>query len=386
MFFCQHKRGVETPRTLVVTNDFPPRVGGVQQYVSNLVGNLPPDRVAVLAPNWPGWRRHDAALPFPVFRFPPTFLWPTRELARKVRIVANETEAEVVVFGHGLPLGLLGPDLAREGLPYIVLTHGTEYWFSLLLGTGEALHRATSLASRVTAISRFTGRVVRTAVPQPVPVSLLPPGVDTERFRPDVDGQPVRARYQLFDRPVVAGVSRLVRRKGQDVLIRAMATIRRRVPDAVLLVVGDGPDRERLRALADSQAPQHSVVFAGAVSDADLPSLYAAADVFAMPCRSRLAGLEVEGFGIVFLEAAASGRPVVAGDSGGAAEAVVDGETGLVVDGRHVGAVAEATAALLQDPVRAAAMGKSARARAERLFQWPRLTACLRAWLAEAAR
>jgi phosphatidyl-myo-inositol dimannoside synthase len=153
-----------------------------------------------------------------------------------------------------------------------------------------------------------------------------------------------------------------------------------------LLVVGDGPDRERLRSLADSQAPRHSVVFTGAVSDADLPSLYAAADVFAMPCRSRLAGLEVEGFGIVFLEAAASGRPVVAGDSGGAAEAVVDGETGLLVDGRHVGAVAEATAALLQDPVRAAAMGKAARARAERLFSWARLAACLRVWLAEAAR
>jgi phosphatidylinositol alpha-1,6-mannosyltransferase len=210
--------------------------------------------------------------------------------------------------------------------------------------------------------------------------------VDTDRFRPDVDGEPVRDRYGLFDRPLIVCVSRLVRRKGQDMLIRAMATIRRRVPDAVLLIAGDGPDRDRLRALADSDAPRHSVVFAGEVSDDDLPAVYAAADVFAMPCRSRFGGLEVEGFGIVFLEAAASGRAVVAGDSGGAAEAVVDGETGLVVDGRHVGAVAEATAALLQDPVRAEAMGKAGRARAERSFSWPRLTASLRAWLAEAAR
>jgi phosphatidylinositol alpha-1,6-mannosyltransferase len=377
---------MEAPRTLIVTNDFPPRVGGVQQFVSNLVTNLRPDRVAVLAPNWPGWREHDSALRFPVFRFPPRFLWPTRDLARKVRIVAAETEADVVLFGHGLPLGLLGPGLAREGLPYLVLTHGTEYWFALLPGTGEALHRATALASRVTAISRFTGRVVRTAVPQHVPVSLFPPGVDTDRFRPDVDGASVRSRYGLFDHPVIACVSRLVRRKGQDVLIRAMATIRRRVPDAVLLIAGDGPDRDRLRALAESDAPRRSVVFTGEVSDADLPAVHAAADVFAMPCRSRLGGLEVEGFGIVFLEAAASGRPVLAGDSGGAAEAVVDGETGLVVDGRHVGAVAEATAALLQDPVRAESMGKAGRVRAERLFSWPRLGACLRAWLAEAAR
>jgi phosphatidyl-myo-inositol dimannoside synthase len=369
----------------VITNDFPPRVGGVQQYVFNLVQNLPSDRVAVLAPNWPGWREHDAALGYPVHRFPPTFLWPTRELARRARIAAAEAEAEIVLLGHGLPLGLLGPGLARDGNPYVVLTHGTEYWFSLLPGTAEALYRATALASRVLAISRFTGRVVRTAVSDRVPVSLLPPGVDTEWFRPDIDGEPIRRRYGLSDRPVVACVSRLVSRKGQDTLIRAMPTLRRRIPDALLLIVGDGPDRERLRALAGSEAPPGSVVFAGQVDDADLPSLYAAADVFAMPCRSRLAGLEVEGFGIVFLEAAASGVPAVAGDSGGAAEAVVDGETGLVVDGRHVGAVAEAVAALLLDPVRAQAMGKAARARVERLFSWPRLAARLRTWLAEAA-
>ena len=183
---------MDVPRTLIVTNDFPPRVGGVQQYVFNVVQNMPPDRVAVLAPNWPGWREHDARLAYPVHRFPPSFLWPTRALARKARIVASETGAEVVLFGHGLPLALLGPDLERRGLPYVVLTHGTEYWFSLLPGTAEALGRATARASRVLAISRFTGRVVRTAVPAHVPVSMLPPGVDTERFRPDVDGEPTR--------------------------------------------------------------------------------------------------------------------------------------------------------------------------------------------------
>jgi phosphatidylinositol alpha-1,6-mannosyltransferase len=376
---------MEPPRTLVITNDFPPRVGGVQQYVFNLVQNLPPDRVSVLAPNWPGWREHDAGLQHQVHRFPPRFLWPTRDLARRARIAAAEAAADVVLFGHGLPLGLLGPDLAREGYPYVVLTHGTEYWFSLLPGTAEALYRATALASRVTAISRFTGRVVRTAVSDRVPVSLLPPGVDVERFRPDVDGEALRRRYGLSDRPVVLCVSRLVRRKGQDVLIGAMPTIRRRVPDSVLLIVGDGPDRERLGAMAERVAPPGSVVFAGQVDDADLPAVYGAADVFAVPCRSRFGGLEVEGFGIVFLEAAACGIPAVAGDSGGAAEAVVDGETGLVVDGRHGGAVAEAVAGLLSDPAGARAMGKAARARAERLFAWPGLAARLQRWLVEAA-
>jgi phosphatidylinositol alpha-1,6-mannosyltransferase len=164
-----------------------------------------------------------------------------------------------------------------------------------------------------------------------------------------------------------------------------MPAIRRREPDAALLIVGDGPDRVRLQALA-SDAPAGSVAFAGEVADADLPAYHAAADVFAMPCRSRLAGLEVEGFGIVFLEAAAAAKPAVAGDSGGAAEAVEDGETGLVVDGRHDGVVAEAVGALLANPQRSAAMGKAGRARVERLFTWPRLTGRLARWLAEASR
>ena len=375
---------MEVPRTLVVTNDFPPRVGGVQQYVFNLVSNLPTDRVAVLAPSWPGWREHDAALPFPVHRFPPTTLWPTRELARKARLVARETGAEVALFGHALPLGLLGPGLARDGIPYLVLTHGAEYWYSLLPGTGEALRRATLLASRVLAISTYTGRVVRTAVSPRVRVSLLPPGVDTERFRPDVDGEEIRRRYRLSDRPLLVCVSRLVRRKGQDVLIRAMPRIRRRVPDAGLLVVGDGPDRMRLERLA-AAAPGESVVLAGQVPDEELPAVYGAADAFAMPCRSRFGGLEVEGFGIAFLEAAASAVAAVAGDSGGAAEAVVDGETGLVVDGLHLDAVAEAAGGLLSDPVRASRMGKAARARAEEAFAWPRLAGVLARWLREAA-
>ncbi len=376
---------MEVPRTLIVTNDFPPRVGGVQQYVWNVAANLAPDRVAVLAPNWPGWREHDDALPFPVHRFPTTFLWPSRDLATKVRMVAREHRSEVVLFGHGLPLALLGPALAEDGIPYVVATHGTEYWLALAPGFHALLRTATSRARRVLAVSRFTGRVIRTAVPGDVPVSLLPPGVDTEWFRPDAPGaEEVRARHGLSERPLVVCVSRLVPRKGQDVLIRALPAIRRREPDAAMLIVGDGPDAARLRALAADHGP--GVTFAGQVPDADLPAYHAAADVFAMPCRSRLGGLEVEGFGIVFLEAAAAGRPVVAGDSGGAAEAVADGETGLVVDGRNPGTVAEAVAGLLATPARAEAMGKAGRARVERLFTWPRLTNGLAQWLAEASR
>jgi phosphatidylinositol alpha-1,6-mannosyltransferase len=240
----------------------------------------------------------------------------------------------------------------------------------------------------VLAVSRFTGRTIRSAVPRHVPLSLLPPGVDAERFRPGTPeaGDEIRRRHGIAaGRPLVVCVSRLVRRKGQDVLIEALPAVLRREPDAALLIVGGGPDRERLAQRA-AEAPPGAVAFAGEVSADDLSAYHAAADVFAMPCRSRLAGLEVEGFGIVFLEAAAAGRPAVAGDSGGAAEAVRDGETGLVVDGRHSGQVAEAIGALLADPHRADAMGKAGRDRVERRFTWPRLTGRLARWLAEASR
>jgi phosphatidylinositol alpha-1,6-mannosyltransferase len=372
---------VEIPRTLVLTNDFPPRVGGVQRYVHDLVRHLPPDRVTVLAPRWPGWRDFDAAQPFRVVRFPTTTLWPTGELAARARSLVRETRAHAVLFGHALPLGLLAPGLARLGVPSVMCTHGTEYWLAIMPGTASLLRRASAGASRVLAVSRYTGRVIRTAVPGRVPLSLLPPGVDAERFRPDAPGaEGIRRRHRIGERPLVVCVSRLVPRKGQDVLIRAMPAIRRRVPDARLLVVGGGPDAARVRALA-ADADPGTVVLADQVPDEELPAYHAAADVFAMPCRSRLGGLEVEGFGIVYLEAAASGRPCVAGRSGGAPEAVVDGETGLVVDGGHIGAVAEAVSALLADPGRAAAMGKAGRGRVEREFAWPALAERLAGWL-----
>ncbi|MBI4259389.1 MAG: glycosyltransferase family 4 protein [Actinobacteria bacterium] len=375
---------MDVPMTLVVTNDFPPRVGGVQQYVHNLVTHLPPDRVAVFAPRWEGWREFDSQQPFPVHRFAARTLWPTPEVATRVRDLIRETGAGVVLFGHALPLAMIGPGLARRGTPYVVATHGLEYWAALAPIAASALRFATSRAARVLSVSRYTGEVIRTAVPYSVPLSILYPGVDPEEFRPDLDGEEVRRRHRVFDRPLVVCVSRLVQRKGQDTLIRGMPMIRRRVPDATLLVVGDGPYRSRLESLAD-EAPRGSVVFAGEVRDEELPLYHAAADVFAMPCRTRKAGLEVEGFGIVFLEAAASGRAVVAGDSGGAAEAVLDGHTGLVVDGRQDGAVGEAVAALLADPDRSRLMGKEGRARVERSFAWASIADRLAYFLREAA-
>lgn len=357
------------PRVLVLTNDFPPRVGGVQQYVWNLVRFLPPDRVAVLAPNWPGWRAHDAAQPFAVHRWPTAFLWPTPDLARRVRQLAREHRADVVLFGHGLPLPLLAPGLASRGIPSVILTHGAELWMAKAPGFRWALRTGFASAREVTAVAEYTARALRPLVPRAVPLTLLPPAVDPDRFRPDVDGGDVRRRFRLEGRPVVLCVSRLVPRKGQDALIRGAGLVRSAVPDAALLIAGGGPHEAALRGLA-GKAPPGSVVFAGQISDAELPALYASCDLFAMPCRSRWGGLEVEGFGIVFLEAAAAGRAVVAGRSGGAGEAVEDEVTGLMVEGREPKAVALALVRLLRDPDATARMGRAGRGRVERSYAW----------------
>ncbi len=377
---------MDVPRTLLVTNDYPPRVGGIQRTLEALVRQLPPDRMAVVCPGAGREAgRFDADVPYRVLRQPEAFLWPTSELARRVEAAVRETGAEVILFGATYPLALLGPRLAKAGVPYLAAAHGFEYWLSIAPGTHSAMRYATSRATRVPVMcSAFIARTVRTAVPKHVPVSVLYPGADADVFRPDLPTEDLRDRHGLGDRPLVVCVSRLVARKGQDVLIEGMQRVRRTVPEATLVIVGGGPDERRLRAMA-ARAPRGSVVFAGQVPEADLPRYYALADVFAMPCRTRLAGMEVEGWGNVFIEAAACGKPVVVGDSGGAREALVDGKTGLLVDGRDVEQVADSVAGLLADPARARAMGEAGRARVLRDHSWPSIARTLTLWLQEAA-
>ncbi len=375
---------MDVPRTLLVTNDYPPRVGGIQRTLEALVRCFPADRVAVLCPDAEGAAAFDEAAPYEVFRQPERFLWPVPDVRRRVHEAVRSFGAEVVLFGAVYPLALLGPSLAEAGTPYLAAAHGFEYWLSIAPGTHTLVRRATSRAARVPVMcSRFIARVVRTAVPQGVPVSVMYPGADLEAFRPDLPSADLTERHGVAGRPLIVCVSRLVPRKGQDVLILAMPEIRRRVPDATLLIVGDGPYRDRLEALA-ADAPAGSVAFTGQVSEADLPRYYRAGNVFAMPCRNRLGGLEVEGWGNVFIEAAACGRPVVVGDSGGAGESLVPGETGLLVNGSHVGQVADAVGSLLADAERAEAMGRAGRARVEAAFAWSRPAGELAGWLRHA--
>ena len=376
---------MEIPRTLLVTNDFPPRVGGIQRTLESLWHHLPPDRLGVFCPEGEGAQAYDAAQPYPVFRQPEKVLWPTPATAARVESVVREMGAEVVLFGATYPLAMLGPRLADAGIPYLSAAHGFEYWLSVVPGTHALMRYATSRAARVPVMcSAFIARTVRTAVPERVPVSVLYPGADLRVFRPDLATHDLRERHGVGARPLVVCVSRLVARKGQDVLIRGMRHVQATVPDAALLIVGSGPHEGALRRLADA-APAGSVVFAGQVSEQDLPRYYAMGDVFAMPCRTRLGGFEVEGWGNVFIEAAACARPVVVGDSGGAREALVDGETGILVDGTDVRGVAQAVVRLLSDPALARAMGEAGRARVERAHAWPQIAQRLAGWLVEAA-
>ena len=372
------------PRTLLVTNDFPPRVGGIERMLEAIVAQLPAERVTVFCAAHDDDASFDASVPYRVLRQRERFLWPTPEMGDRVEAAVRNTGSQVVLFGAMYPLALLGPRLAKVGIPHLSAAHGFEYWLSIAPGAHAAMRYAASKADRVFVCSAFIAKTLRTAVPRPVPVSVLHLGADVETFRPDLPTDDLRARHSLGEGPLVVCVSRLVTRKGQDVLIQGMERVRRRVPGATLVVVGGGPHERRLRALA-AEAPQGSVAFAGQVSEVDLPRYYALGDVFAMPCRSRLAGLEVEGWGNVFIEAAACAKPVVVGDSGGAPEALVDGETGLLVDGADVAMVADAVAGLLADPDRARAMGRAGRERVVRELTWPAIARTLEGWLHEAA-
>src|SRR3954447_5182345 len=379
-----HYRRVQVPPTLLVTNDFPPRIGGIQRTLEALWREPPADRAGVFCADWDDAAAYDSVAPFRVFRQPERFLWPARGVADRIEAAARDMGAEVVLFGATYPLALVGPRLASHGLPYLTAAHGFEYWLSLAPGTHTLMRRATGSATRVPVMcSAFIARTVRTAVPAQVPVTVLYPGADVERFRPDLPTDDIRSTLGLDGAPLVVCVSRLVKRKGQDRLIDALPLIRERVSDARLLIVGGGPEDERLRSRAASLSD--AVVFTGQVPEDELPRYYAVGDVFAMPCRTRLGGLEVEGWGNVFIEAAACGRPVVVGDSGGARESLVDGETGILVDGRDTEAVADAVATLLADPERAAAMGTAGRERVLRDHTWPRIADKLAEWLTEAA-
>lgn len=366
-------------KTLLVTNDFPPRPGGIQAFLHSMALRLDPESLVVYASTWRHGReaheataRFDAEQPFTVVRDRATMLLPTPRVTRRAAALLRAHDCRAVWFGAAAPLGLMAPALRRAGAQRLVATtHGHEAAWAQLPAARQLLRRIGEGTDTLTYLGDYTRTRIAGALSEAAAgrMTHLPPGVDEQTFHPGSGGEKVRARLGLTDRPVVACVSRLVPRKGQDTLIAAMPRILAGVPDAVLLVVGAGPYRARLEQLAAEAGVTGAVRFTGAVPWEELPAHYGAGDVFAMPCRTRRGGLDVEGLGIVYLEASATGLPVVAGDSGGAPDAVLHGETGWVVRGGAPEEAAERIVTLLRDPGLRRRMGERGRAWIEQTWR-----------------
>jgi phosphatidylinositol alpha-1,6-mannosyltransferase len=372
-------------KLLVVTNDFPPRVGGINHYVAELMRWFPAGDVTVFASSWPGAESFDAAYPHPVVRWPLRSMYPTAPVRDRVEELVREVRPDVVLFGAAVPLAMMGRSIERRlGVPYASFTHGVEVWAGQVPGTRALLSSIARNATLMMGVSQWTVDQLRGVVGDDPRIEVVPAGIDPELFHPGVADANVRERHGLDGQQVVCCVARLTLRKGQDKIIRALPWVAREFPDVRFLVVGTGPDRERLEGLAHRKRVADRVIFAGEVPPDVLPHYFRAGDVFAMPCRTRKLGLEVEGFGLAFLEASAVGRPAVAGDSGGAPEAVVHGETGLVVDGGEVDEVAEAISELLSDAEKADKLGAAGADRVHRDFTWEALSNRLRRLLVDA--
>ena len=357
--------------SLLVTNDFPPKIGGIQSYLWELWRRLPPAETTVMTTPYPGAAEWDAAQAFRVVRRREKVLLPSPGLARSVDALAREVGADVIFVDPALPLGLIVPKV--RSAPVVVVLHGAEITVPGRLPTRPLLAHVLRSAAGVVAAGGYPLSEGVHAAGRVLPSIVVAPGIDVDRFRPPVDAtERLAARATLGlprDARIVLGASRLVPRKGFDVLLDALVLL---PPDVVVALVGGGRDRSRLEKHAATRGVADRVHFLGRVSDEELPLAHRAADVFAMLCRDRWGGLEAEGFGIVFLEAGASGLACVAGRSGGSHEAVCNGETGYVVQPRDENLVATRLLQLLDDPDLRARMGARARALAEAEWSYDR--------------
>jgi phosphatidylinositol alpha-1,6-mannosyltransferase len=355
---------------LLVTNDFPPKIGGIQSLLWEWWRRLPPESFGVLTSPYTGAAEFDAEQPFRIERTREPVLLPHPWMVNQINTMAAEIGADFVVIDPAVPLGLVGPSLR---LDYHLVLHGAEVTVpGRLPGSKQALGYTLRRATGIIAAGGYPAAEAVRAAGRELPITVVPCGVDPDRFRPLSGAQRAAARAH-FDLPaeaeLIVGISRLVPRKGFDTAIRAVARLRLTRPDVLLVIAGAGRDADRLARLAgELDAP---VRFLGRIPHDDLPRLYGCADIFTMLCRNRWGGLEQEGFGIVFVEAAACGVAQVAGDSGGAAEAVVDGETGYVVaDPEDTQAVVDAYTALLDDDELRRSMGERSRERAVTEFAY----------------
>ena len=362
-------------KILLVTNDLGPRSGGIETFILGLLAKLDGSEVVIYTSAQDGSADFDADLVkrfgVVICRDRTKILLPSPRVTRQVKSVLRSYGCETVWFGAAAPLGLMAPALRRAGAKRVVgLTHGHEVWWAKVPFFNLALRRIGNSSDVLTYLGEFTKSAIAKAVGKRVELTQIAPGISTDFFTPGAKSEALLKKYELSSRPTLICVGRLVHRKGQDKLILAMPEILKSIPNAQLLIVGSGPREAHLRKTIANLNLSSSVKLSGRVTYGDLPAHIRLGDVFVMPSRSRFFGLEVEGLGIVYLEASSCGLPVIAGNSGGAPDAVSINETGLVVDGTNTGEIAEACIKLLADPKLSKELGANGRRWAVANWNW----------------
>ena len=353
-------------KVLLVTNDLGPRAGGIETFVLGLIEGLPKNSLIIYTSSQKGDKAFDAQLlekfGAVVIRDRAKMLLPTPRITRKAVKILKQQQIKNVWFGAAAPLALMAGKLRSAGASNIVaLTHGHEVWWAKIPILKSLLKKIIKDVDHLGYLGDFTKGEIAKISNQPQKFLQIAPGIDTEHFAPKSARGDLIEKYRLDGRRVIVSVGRLVHRKGQDELVKAMPKILEQFPDAILLFVGEGPIKQMLFNSAKQLGVLPKVVFAGRVSHHDLPDYICLGEIFAMPVRSRFSGLEVEGLGIVYLEASACGLPVIVGNSGGAVDAVLDKKTGLLVDGTKSDQIADAICELLANPERAKQMGAAGR-------------------------
>jgi phosphatidylinositol alpha-1,6-mannosyltransferase len=353
-------------KVLLVTNDLGPRAGGIETFVLGLIEGLPKDSLIIYTSSQKGDKAFDAQLlekfGAVVIRDRAKMLLPTPRITRKAVKILKQQQIKNVWFGAAAPLALMAGKLRSAGASNIVaLTHGHEVWWAKIPILKSLLKKIIKDVDHLGYLGDFTKGEIAKISNQPQKFLQIAPGIDTQHFAPKIARGDLIEKYRLDGRRVIVSVGRLVHRKGQDELVKAMPKILEQFPDAILLFVGEGPIKQMLFNSAKQLGVLPKVVFAGRVSHHDLPDYICLGEIFAMPVRSRFSGLEVEGLGIVYLEASACGLPVIVGNSGGAVDAVLDKKTGLLVDGTKSDQIADAICELLANPESAKQMGAAGR-------------------------
>ena len=353
-------------KILLVTNDLGPRAGGIESFVLSLVERVPKGCLIIYTSTQKGYAPFDAQLlerfGAVVIRDRAKILLPTPRVNHRAVKILKQYQIKTVWFGAAAPLALMAKQLRTSGATNIVaLSHGHEIWWAKIPILKQLLRKIIKDVDHLGYLGQFTKGEIVKASNQIDKFVQIAPGIDTDHFMPKSARADLIKKYRLEDRRVIVSVGRLVHRKGQDKLIESLPKILQSFPDAVLLLVGEGPIKQMLKNTAKQSGVTNQVIFAGRVQHIDLPDYICLGEVFAMPVRSRFAGLEVEGLGIVYLEASACALPVIVGNSGGATDAVIDSVTGLLVDGSDTDQIADAVCKLLTDQSRAKAMGLTGR-------------------------